>query len=88
MKIGPKIDLESTLGSKISLLEAFGAMQKYHEFLMPFLRVKIEKSWPEKRPGDANGVPELRQWVGSVCAGPLGGHARDQKLGTRNKELG
>ena len=40
MKIGPKIDLEPTLGSKISLLDAFGAMQKYHEFLVPFLRPK------------------------------------------------
>ena len=40
MKIGPKIDLEPTLGSKILLLEAFGAMQKYHRFLVPFLRPK------------------------------------------------
>ena len=36
----PKIDLESPLGSNFSILEAFGAMQKYDEFLMRFWRPK------------------------------------------------
>ena len=40
MKMAPKIDLEPTLGSNFSFWEAFGAMQKYHDFLMPFLRPK------------------------------------------------
>ena len=35
-----EIDLESPLGSKFSILEAFGAMQKYDEFLMRFWRPK------------------------------------------------
>ena len=88
MKIGPKIDLEPTLGSKISLLEAFGAVQKYNEFLVPFFRPKNRENWSKKRPMGANGEQILRQWCRSVGSGPQGGHARDQKLGTRNKELG
>ena len=78
MKIGPKIDLEPTLGSKISLLEAFGAMQKYHEFWYLSSGLKIEKSWPEKRPGGANSASGIRQGCRSVGSGPQGGHARDQ----------
>ena len=50
--------------------------------------LQIEESCPEMRPGGANSTAARRQWVGSVCSGPLGGHARDQKLGTRNKKLG
>ena len=43
MKMAPKIDLEPTLGSNFSFWEAFGAMQKYHDFLMLFLRPKKSK---------------------------------------------
>ena len=56
MKFGSKIDLEPTLGSKISLLEAFGAMQKYHEFLVPFLR-------PKNREKLAQRLVRERFWV-------------------------
>ena len=50
MKMAPKIDLEPTLGSNFSFWGAFGAMQKYHDFLMPFLRPKKWKKLPKDQP--------------------------------------
>ena len=47
MKMVPKIDLEPTLGSKFSFWEAFGAMQKYHEFLVPFWRPEKSEKWAQ-----------------------------------------
>ena len=83
----PKIDLESPLGSNFSILEAFGAMQKYDEFLMRFLSLKKSENWPKERPRDVFPAPRVRRVYSSWRPGPQGGHARDQKLGIRNKKL-
>ena len=50
MKMAPKIDLELTLGSNFSFSEAFGAMQKYHDFLRPFFRPQKRKKLPKDQP--------------------------------------
>ena len=78
MNISPQIDLEPTLGSKISLLEAFGAMQKYHRFLVPFLRPKNREKLAREAARWCQRAPRVRRGCRSVGSRPQGGHARDQ----------
>ena len=70
MKMAPKIDLELTLGSNFSFWEAFGAMQKYHDFLMPFLRPKKSKKSAQGALWEA---PAVNEELLSGDLGPRGG---------------
>ena len=69
MNMAPKIDLEPTLGSNFSFWEAFGAMQKYHDLLMLFLR---PKKWKKLAQGAFWEAPAVN---GELLSGDLGPRA-------------
>ena len=80
--------LEATLGHLLSTFWPFGAIQKKHECLMPFWKLKNRKNRTEVRQ-EAPSRPRdfAEEWIFENL-GPWGGLARDLVLETRNKKLG
>ena len=85
MKMAPKIDLEPTLGSNFSFLEASGAMQKYHDFLMPFLSPPKSEKLAQGQPRGASGPTTLDRVSVFLEYGPQGGPARDLVQDTKSQ---